>query len=204
MFIYIRIIFLLLLFTRLIVAELIPVGRPGADITYNYARELYLRGYLETANLLIAPIDYSEIASLSATGKPACANRLITSLQDMSGQRTDIGNLTIKTAIIPHGVYNDDAQHTYLALMPELCYRISDSWSIQTAYRVDGALVDDSLYTGKKWDNFAGYAELAAISYRGKRLAIDLGRSRHAWGIAGGGNSLFLSAAAFPLDGISF
>jgi len=188
----------------MVTAELIPIGRPDTDITYKYARELYLRGFLISKNLLIAPLDYSEIASLSATGKPAGVNRLITSLQDVTGKKTDIGNLAIKTAFIPHGSYSDDAKHAYLALIPELCYQISNAWAAQTAYRIDGALADDPMYTGKKWDNFAGYAELAVLSYRGKRLAIDLGRSRHAWGISSGGSNLFLSAGAFPLDGISF
>jgi len=203
MSIRIRIIFLLIISTNLIVAEIIPVGRPDTDITYKYAREMYLRGFLKSADMLITPLDNSALNTLSTIDKPACLKRLITPLQYLNGERAEIGHLEFKTVFIPHGFYNDDAKHTYIALTPELTYRISNTWTVQTAYRVDGGLVDDILYTGKKWDNFAGYAELAVLSYKGKRLSLDLGRSRHAWGISGGGNNLFLSSRAFPLDGLS-
>jgi len=203
MFICVRIILLFLLFTNLIIAEIIPVGRPNTDITYKYARELYLRGFLKSADMLITPLDYSAIDSLWTPDRPIYLDRVLIPLQQMNINRTEIDRLNFKTALIPHGFYSDDTKHTYLAIIPELDYRISNSWAIQTAYRVDGALVDDSLYTGKKWDNFAGYAEMAVLSYRGQHLSLDLGRSRHAWGISGNGNNLLLSSTAFPLDGLS-
>ncbi len=203
MFIHIRIIILFILFTNLVVAEIIPVGRPDTEITYKYARELYLRGCLKSANILMAPLDYSALDSLPAMGNSACLQRLITPLREIYDKKTKPGRLDFRTALIPHGSYNDDTKHTYIALIPELTYRPSSSWTVQTAYRVDGALVDDSLYTGKKWDNFAGYAELAVLSYRGKRLAVDLGRTRYAWGISKNGDNLLLSSGAFPLDGLS-
>jgi len=184
-------------------SQVIPAGRPDTEISYNYLRELYLRGDLSPSVFLFAPIDYDQIESLSSDPISTASARLITPLERLNRHyEMQPKSLAFHAALAPHVEFNDMRQKAYFAIIPELNYRISKRWSADLAYRVDGALVDDQLYQGKRWGGAAGYAELAILSYRHHGLAIDLGRRRTCWGIARDGWTLMHSSFAMPLDGI--
>ena len=184
-------------------AQIIPVGRPDTEISYDYLRELYLRGYLKSTDILFAPINYDLVKRLPDDSVSSASDYLIRPLRSLN-QHYDLRpkSLALHAEIAPHASFDDERQKGYLALIPELTYRITNSWSTELAYRIDGALVDDPLYQGKRWGGAAGYAELAVVSYRRKGLAIDLGRRRTRWGIAAAGGTLMHSATAMPLDGV--
>lgn len=184
-------------------AQIIPVSRPDTEISYDYLRELYLRGYLKSSDILFAPIDYDLVKSLPDNSISSASDYLVRPLKSLN-QHYDLKpkSLTLHAEIAPHAGFDDERQKGYLALIPELTYRITKSWSTGLAYRIDGGLVDDPLYQGKRWGGAAGYAEMAVLSYHHKGLAIDVGRRRSRWGIAADGQTLMHSAAAMPLDGL--
>lgn len=182
---------------------ILPVGRPDTEISYYYLRELYLRGYADPQVVLFSPVDYRYMSELSSRDMPSMFDRLSGPLTQLNHRfYNKLKRLKFNLSVIPYGFFNDDANKSYIALYPGINYQVSRHLFIDIAYRIDGGLIDDTLYVGKHWNKFAGYAELAAISYRGKRLAFDIGRRRCVWGIARQGKALLHSATAMPLDGL--
>ncbi|MCP4581540.1 MAG: capsule assembly Wzi family protein [candidate division Zixibacteria bacterium] len=203
MLVFKKFIIVLSLYAGLASAGILPVGRPDTDYAYRNLRELYLRGFETAPSALYAPFDYLDIQALSDNNRPHSAGRLTTFLKRTANRfEAETGFLDFQTTIIPSGTSGDKAGQSNLMFMPEFIYRISDTWSVQAAYRIDGSLADDSLYTGKVWGDFAGYAELALLSFRGKRLSLDLGRTRDFWGASRSGYGLMRSSAAMPMDGM--
>jgi hypothetical protein len=179
---------------------IIPSGRPDNELFYKTRRELYLRGCLEPAVSLFAPAMMNkEYSSDDFPDLPGLRSIYFNYLDrfEISPERFDFNLI-----IISHGYLNDDRQKIYPAMIPEIRAGVAGNLSIELAYRVDCGLVDDPLYTGKKWENVAGYAELATLSYTKNNLSISLGRRRNSWGTANHGNSLMLASASMPMDGI--
>jgi len=198
-----KLIIVLGLCTSLASAGIIPVGRPDTDYGYKYLRELYLRCYQAAASSLYTPFDHRDIQGLPDNKGSGSTDGLITYLKRTADYfTTESEHLNFQITVIPSGTSGSRPGNSNLVLIPGLGYRASNSWSIQAAYRIDGNLADDSEYTGKVWGDFAGFAELALLSYRGKRLSLDLGRSRNFWGVAKNGYALMHSSAAMPLDGL--
>ena len=183
----------------------VPISRPDTDISYSCLRELYLRGYISPSISLFMPTDYQEMSTQAFEELPESLIKLTSPLSSLN-KRFSVDNQTadFHLSVIPHGYLNDDDKKGCFALIPEMRCRLTSSLTVGIAYRADGALVDDSLYTGKKWESFAGYAELAVLGYRGKRFAIDIGRRKSVWGIARKGQTLMHSSMAMPMDGLFF
>lgn len=177
---------------------IIPLNRPDSDIYYDYQRELYLRGGNDDFTILFAPV-YSNMG-LDVRDNFEYLTAPLTKLK--SNYSAEKNRLDLDISIFPYVNFNNDDNKAYMALSPGLTYGFSDMLTLTVSYKIDGALLDDSLYQGKKWDNFAGYTDLAVISYRDDRLKLDIGRRRSRWGIAAESNSLFLSSTAMAMDGI--
>jgi hypothetical protein len=177
------------------------VGRPDTELIFKFAREIYLRGYGDADKALFGQIDNDYIETLAnQSGKN---DKIANSLSDQV-RRFALENQTIsfRMAIAPEFAISKDSRKAYWSFYPQLDYRASKTVSAQIAYRAESRLTHDPNYMGKQWQNAAGYAEIAMISYRGDKLWIDLGRRRNVWGIAADGQSLMLSAQAMPLDGL--
>lgn len=180
--------------------DLIPVGQPDSDIFYDLNRELYLRGVNKSQSAIFSPLYFDDI--VTDDSRPEL-ERIIRPLRHQA-KRYMIAPQTmdIDLLVMPHGYFDDDRGDLYLALAPRISYGISKRFSLAVSYLVDGALVDDSLYAGKKWENFAGYVDNAILGYRTQRLSVAVGRRRSRWGIAANGESLILSSGAMPMDGL--
>jgi hypothetical protein len=179
---------------------IIPVSKPDTDIAYINLREMYLRGLLNNPIGLFSPLDYRDLDLNDVTPE---YERIVTPVKALiAPYKSNNGELHLRGSLLPHGLYNDDDRHTYMAASLMMNYQISDNWIVETSYFIDGGLVDDSLYAGKKWDNSAGYADLAVVGYRGSKLKLDIGRRRNVWGVARSGHSLMLSSVSMPMDGI--
>lgn len=179
------------------------MGRPDTQISYDYLRELYLRGYADAQTVLFTPVDYRYISGLSLEGIPSMFDKLTKPLTYLNRRfHNELKSLKLNLSVVTYGLFNSDADKSYIAFYPGANYEISHNLFIDIAYRIDSGLNDDTLYTGKRWNEFAGYAELATIGYRTKRLSIDIGRRRCMWGVARKGKTLLQSATAMPLDGL--
>ncbi len=179
---------------------IIPFNGSDSDIYYNFHRELYLRGQIETISSIYSP-SVDGVSDDIGSGY----RYLLTPLHNLESRYlAENNNLALDINLMPHSVITNEDENAYMALAPYLNYGFSDRLTMAVAYRVDGALVDDHRYQGKKWDNFAGYADLAVISYRTQKLRLDIGRRQSCWGAASGGNSLMLSSSAMPMDGVFF
>ncbi|OQX91288.1 MAG: hypothetical protein B6D58_08560 [candidate division Zixibacteria bacterium 4484_95] len=195
--------FIVVLCSNLAFGSMLPVGRPDTRISYDYLRELYLRGYVDAQAALFIPVDYRYISGLSLEGIPPMFDKLTKPLAYLDRRfHNELEGLKLNLSVVPYGLFNGDVSKSYFAFYPGANYKISPNLFIDIAYRIDSGLNDDSLYTGKRWSEFAGYGELAMISYRTKRLSIGFGRRRCAWGVARKGKTLMLSATAMPLDGL--
>jgi hypothetical protein len=193
----------ILLSTEFASAGIIPVGRPDTDKLYSYTRELYLRGYGNAGAVLFAPINNTYINCL--LNEPNLNDNIIIPLKTLAGLYDyEKSRLSFQTTIVPYGIASNKQKKGYFSIIPQLCYSISPQISIAIAYRIDSHLAHDLTYDGKKWQNFAGYADLATASYRGKKLSLDIGRRRTNWGIAHDSNTLMHSALAMPVDGLFF
>lgn len=180
-----------------------PVGRPDTEISYDYLRELYLRGYADPQAVLFSPVNYQYISELSSKDMPSMFDRLSGPLTRLNRRfYNEPKKLKFNLSVIPYGSFNDDANKSYIAFYPQLNYQVSNNLFIDIAYRIDSGLIDDTLYAGKRWNEFAGYAEHALVSYRGKRFSLDIGRNKYIWGIARKGKTLLHSSTAMPLDGL--
>ncbi|NLI15557.1 MAG: capsule assembly Wzi family protein [candidate division Zixibacteria bacterium] len=183
-------------------AYVIPVGRTDTDPIYEFNRELYLRGYGNPQRVLFGWLDYPSVqGAIQSTNN---LNKITQPLSDLlQGYRVTNQSASLHLTISPEYAFSKDSKKIYWMTSSQLDYRASNNITAQVAYRSDSRLVHDSDYTGKRWLSTAGYAEMALLSYAGEKLSIDLGRQRHLWGMANGGNSLILSSWAMPLDGIS-
>jgi hypothetical protein len=179
------------------------VGRPDTERLYTETRELYLRGYGDTRIALFAPLEYAYVDSL--TNKYNFDDKFTTRLKSLSRRfNYRESQLDFQLTAIPYGTLGNKQKKGYFTLLPLLGYAVSSQISVQIAYRIESHLAHDISYDGKKWRNFAGYADLAVASYRGKKLSLDLGRRRTNWGIARDGKTLMHSAQAMPVDGLFF
>ena len=184
----------------IVIGGTIPTGKPDTDIVYTNLREIYLRGLFNNPVGMFRPLDYRDLDLDTIASK---YEPIVTPVKSLiAPYKLENGELHLRGSLLPHGLYNDDDQHTYIAASLMMNYRISDNWLVETSYFIDGGLVDDSLYAGKKWDNFAGYADMAVIGYRGSKLNMDIGRRRNAWGVARSGHSLMLSSVSMTMDGL--
>lgn len=177
---------------------IIPINRPDSDIYYSFQRELYLRGGVDNPLVIISPT----IDNIYKY-KNSEYEYLIEPLNKLNSKYlVEKNKLDLSISIAPHTNITEDNTKKYLALSPYLKYGFSDNFLLEVSYWIDGALADDQRYQGKKWDNFAGYPDLAVISYYSDKLRLDIGRRRSRWGMSSGGNTLFLSSSAMPMDGL--
>ncbi len=181
----------------------LPLGRPDTDLYYSTLRELYLRGLADSPKILFSPVSNKYIKELSRENYQGHIAKVSASLKLVNSRfynSSDGFNFSVPA--ITYGSANNSEKNAYLALFPSMNYRMSNTILLELVYRLDSGLNDDSLYTGKIWNGFAGYAQSANLKYQGKKLSIDVGRRKSRWGIAGDGNTLLLSKPARPLDGL--
>ena len=179
----------------------LPVGRPDTEGAYAYLRELYLRGADFRQGAMFGPVESKSIKDhLSAYGRELHISGRLEAILD----RFLVGDNTLRfqTSLIPYGIVAGDTGRLYWSIIPEAIWGLGKNLNLHLAYRSDSRLTRDESYIGRKWDNWAGYAETGLLVYHSPRLSIELGRRRSFWGIAKSGHTLMHASTAMPLDGL--
>lgn len=78
----------------------------------------------------------------------------------------------------------------------------NDRHGVHNSLRGDRDLAEDPRYSGKKWNDWSGFAEAAYLTFTGRRWQVKLGRDHLSWGP--GAEHLLLNDAPRGLDQIRF